>query len=139
MATRQKTSAPSTSSRVYSKVTAALWLFFVGGLAVFILYLYAVSINFLNLFGELPNTRALENPKSELASVIVSADNVQLGSYFRENRTPVEYEDLPDNLVNALVATEDIRFEEHSGIDPEAMARVAASLAMGQAKGAAAR
>ena len=48
-------------------------------------------------------------------------------SYFRENRTPVEYEDLPDNLVNALIATEDIRFEEHSGIDPEAMARVAAS------------
>lgn len=135
MATRQKASAPTKSSKVYSKVVSALWLFFVGGLAVFILYLYAVSINFLNLFGELPNTRALENPKSELASVIVSADNVQLGSYFRENRTPVEYEDLPDNLVNALIATEDIRFEEHSGIDPEAMARVAASLAMGQSKG----
>ncbi|GAB3541775.1 transglycosylase domain-containing protein [Pontibacter brevis] len=135
MATRQKKSAPTTSNKVYPKVISALWLFFVGGLALFILYLYAVSINFLNLFGELPSTRALENPKSELASVVYSADNVQLGSYFRENRTPVEYEDLPENLINALIATEDIRFEEHSGIDPEAMARVAAAIVTGRSKG----
>lgn len=101
----------------------------------FVLYIYAVSVNFLNLFGELPNTRSLENPKSELASELYAADNVLLGKYFRENRSPVEYEELPENLVNALVATEDIRFEEHSGIDPEAMGRVAAAILTGRSKG----
>ncbi|PRY14824.1 penicillin-binding protein 1A [Pontibacter ummariensis] len=133
MTTRQKTTKPK--NNLYPKVISALWLLFVGGFAAFILYLYAVSINFLNLFGELPNLRTLENPKSELASELYSADNELLGKYFRENRTPVEYSDLPDNLVNALIATEDIRFEEHSGIDPEAMARVAVALAVGQSRG----
>jgi penicillin-binding protein 1A len=121
--------------KIYPKVITTFWLLFLGGLATFILYIYAVSINFLNLFGELPNLRTLENPKSELASELYSADNVLLGKYFRENRSPVEYQDLPDNLVNALKATEDIRFEEHSGIDPQAMGRVAASLLLGQSKG----
>jgi penicillin-binding protein 1A len=133
MTTRQKTKAPKKS--VYPKIVTTLWLLFLGGFAVFILYIYAVSINFLNLFGELPNLRTLENPKSELASELFSADNVRLGSYFRENRSPVDYEDLPDNLINALIATEDVRFEEHSGIDAEATARVVVSVLSGQSKG----
>jgi penicillin-binding protein 1A len=133
MTTRQKTIAPQ--NPVFPKVITTLWLLFAGGFVVFILYVYAVSANFLNLFGELPNLRTLENPKSELASELYSADNKLLGKYFRENRSPVDYEDLPDNLVNALVATEDIRFEEHSGIDAEAMARVAAGILTGNRKG----
>ncbi|MFD2246914.1 penicillin-binding protein 1A [Pontibacter ruber] len=120
---------------LYSKAITAIWLLFAGGLIVFILYIYAVSINFLNLFGELPNMRTLENPKSALSSELYSADNALLGKYFRENRTPVDYEDLPENFINALVATEDIRFEEHSGIDPEAMGRVAGSLLIGSSRG----
>ncbi|WP_369750871.1 transglycosylase domain-containing protein [Pontibacter sp. BAB1700] len=107
---------------VFPKVISTLWLLFLSGLAMFILYIYAVSVNFLNLFGDLPNMRTLENPKSALSSVLYSADNKELGKYFRENRTPIEYADLPENFVHALMATEDIRFEEHSGIDPEAMA-----------------
>ena len=121
--------------KVYPKVISALWLLFLSGLDVLILYIYAVSINFLNLFGELPNMRTLENPKSSLSSELYSADNQLLGKYFRENRTPIDYEDLPENFVHALIATEDIRFEEHSGIDPEAMARVIGSILMGSSKG----
>ncbi|GAB3202828.1 penicillin-binding protein 1A [Pontibacter aydingkolensis] len=134
MTTRQKAVEPQPKS-YFPKIASTLWLLFLGGFAVFILYVYAVSINFLNLFGELPNLRTLENPKSELASELYSADNVMLGKYFRENRSPVDYEDLPDNLVNALVATEDVRFEEHAGIDPQAMLRVAAGIITGNRKG----
>ncbi|MBD1397258.1 transglycosylase domain-containing protein [Pontibacter sp. JH31] len=121
--------------KVYLKVISTLWLLFLSGLAVLILYIYAVSINFLNLFGELPNMRTLENPKSSLSSELYSADNQMLGKYFRENRSPIDYEDLPENFVHALMATEDIRFEEHSGIDPEAMVRVFGSLMIGSSKG----
>ena len=56
-----------------------------------------------------------KTPRSELASEIYSADGVLLGKYFRENRTPVDYADLPQNLLDALIATEDVRFEQHSG------------------------
>ncbi|WP_018476166.1 penicillin-binding protein 1A [Pontibacter roseus] len=127
--TRQK------SNKVYPRVITGLWLLFLGGIVTLILYIYAVSINFLNLFGELPNMRTLENPKSALSSELYSADNALLGKYFRENRTPIDFEDLPQNFVDALVATEDIRYEEHSGIDPEAMGRVVGSLMIGTSKG----
>ena len=81
----------------------------------------------------MPSLESLENPKSEVASEIYTADGVLLGKYFRENRTPVEYEELSPNLVNALIATEDARFEEHSGIDLTGLFRVAfKSVLMGQ-------
>ncbi|GAB2551384.1 penicillin-binding protein 1A [Rufibacter soli] len=107
----------STPSNGYRKAISALWLLFAGGFVFFLLYIFAVSINFLNLFGDLPDLKTLENPKSELASEVYSEDGKLLGKYFRENRSPVTYEQLPESLVNALIATEDIRFEEHSGID----------------------
>ncbi|AKQ47235.1 transglycosylase [Rufibacter radiotolerans] len=107
----------STPTNGFRKTISALWLLFAGGFVFFLLYIFAVSINFLNLFGDLPDLKTLENPKSELASEVYSEDGKLLGKYFRENRSPVTYEQLPETLVNALVATEDIRFEEHSGID----------------------
>ncbi|HSI89972.1 MAG TPA: transglycosylase domain-containing protein, partial [Adhaeribacter sp.] len=107
----------SSSSKFFPRLVATIWLLFVGFFLFLILYVFAVSINFLNLFGELPDLKALENPKNELASEVYSADNVLMGKYFRENRSPVTYEELPQNLVDALIATEDVRFEEHSGID----------------------
>lgn len=107
--------ASPTSS--YSKIISTIWVTFVAGLLALVLYVYAVSVNFLNLSGELPDFRALENPQSILASEVYSADNVLMGKYFLENRSPVSYRDLPQNLIDALIATEDIRFEEHSGID----------------------
>ncbi|MCC9168452.1 penicillin-binding protein 1A [Pontibacter harenae] len=130
-----KTTQTKSKKTVFPKVVSTLWILFIGGFLAVILYVYAVSINFLNLFGELPNMRTLENPKSSLSSEIYSADNLVLGKYFRENRTPVDYEDLPDNLVQALMATEDIRFEEHSGVDPEAMFRVVSGIVLGNSKG----
>ncbi|MBS9524217.1 transglycosylase domain-containing protein [Litoribacter ruber] len=101
-----------------------LWLGFIAAVLSFIIFIWAVSVNFLGLFGDLPDFKALENPKSDLSSELYSADGVLLGKYFRENRTPVEYNQISKNLVNALVATEDIRFEEHSGIDLQGMGRV---------------
>ncbi|CAN5913792.1 transglycosylase domain-containing protein [soil metagenome] len=117
MATTRSKAKATTTSKAYPRLIASVWLLFLGVMLTLVLYVYAVSINFLNLFGELPDLKTLENPKSELASEVYSADNVLMGKYFRENRSPVEYEELPQNLVDALVATEDIRFEEHSGID----------------------
>ncbi|MEJ7661917.1 MAG: transglycosylase domain-containing protein [Hymenobacter sp.] len=92
----------------------------------------AVSANFLNLFGRMPNLKTLENPKSELASEVYSADGVLLGKYFRENRTPVDYKDLPQNVIDALIATEDVRFEEHSGIDFKSIMRVVGGAGQGR-------
>lgn len=71
----------------------------------------------LGLFGDLPSFRDLENPKSNLASEVISADRVVLGTYYVQNRSNSSYKDLSPNLINALIATEDIRFYTHSGID----------------------
>lgn len=79
-----------------------------------------------NIIGTLPSTEELENPKSNLASVIYSADGKQLGQYFTENRVNVQYADLSPHLVEALISTEDERYLEHSGIDPRGTARALA-------------
>ncbi|MCH6236086.1 penicillin-binding protein 1A [Cognataquiflexum rubidum] len=106
------------------KIIKYIWMVFAAGLLGFVLFVWAVSGNFLGLFGELPDFKELENPQSELASELYSSDGVLLGNYFRENRSPVAYSDLSVNLVNALIATEDIRFNDHSGIDFFSMGRV---------------
>jgi penicillin-binding protein 1A len=72
----------------------------------------------------MPTFEELENPESNLAAEIISADQQLLGKYYRENRTVVQFDNLSPVLVNALVATEDIRFYEHSGIDPRGLGRV---------------
>lgn len=82
-----------------------------------VLFFWAVSVDLFGLFGKFPSTDKLINPKSELATEVYSEDGVLLGKYFRENRTAVKFEDISPNLIKALYATEDIRFDEHSGID----------------------
>ena len=108
----------------YGKIIFYSWtsfaLFWIG----LILYVFLVKVNFLYLFGEMPTLDALENPKSELASELIASDQVTLGKYFRENRSPVEYEQISPNMLNALVATEDARFESHSGIDLKGTAAI---------------
>ena len=106
------------------KIIKLIWITFGAGLIGFILFAWAVSGNFLGLFGELPDFKELENPQSELASELYSSDGMIMGNYFRENRSPVSYNELSPNLVNALIATEDVRFEKHSGIDLQSMGRV---------------
>jgi penicillin-binding protein 1A len=119
-----------------SKVVKYLWIAFLAGFFGFILFIWMISINFLGLFGTLPDFKALENPDSEIASGLYSTDGVLLGTYYRENRSPVKYEDLSPNLVNALISTEDVRFNEHSGIDMKAMMRVfVKSILLGQDAG----
>jgi len=119
----------------FTAFTRTLWLLFGVGVVSAVLYVLAVSVNFLGLFGRMPNLKTLENPKSELASEVYSSDGVLMGKYFHENRTPAEYEDLPQHLIDALIATEDSRFEQHSGIDPKATGRVAAGLFTGGSGG----
>ncbi|MEY8020313.1 penicillin-binding protein 1A [Muriicola sp. SD30] len=106
-------------------------LFFSGVLAVFLVFLLAAW----GAFGEMPTFERLENPQTNLATEIISSDGATLGKfYLDDNRTPVAYEDLPRNLVNALVATEDARYYEHSGIDGIGFLRAVAFL--GQRGGA---
>ncbi len=85
--------------------------------------------------GTLPDITTLENPKTDLASVILSSDMQELGKYYRENRVNVHYNDLPEHLVNALIATEDERFLEHSGVDIRALGRVVKGVVTGNSKG----
>src|SRR6187399_1351158 len=73
---------------------------------------------------QLPTFEELENPKTNLASEVISSDQVVLGKYYIENRTNVHYYDLSPSLINALKATEDIRFEQHSGVDLRGLFRV---------------
>ncbi len=100
----------------YWKYAIILWVIFLLGLLAIGLIFTAASKSWWG-FSELPTFEQLENPQSELASEIYSADSVLIGKFFLKNRTNAEYEELPPHLVNALVSTEDRRFFRHSGID----------------------
>ena len=82
-------------------------------------------------FGDLPTFKKLENPENNLASEIYTEDNQLLGKYYIENRSFVYYEDLSPDIVHALIATEDIRFEKHSGIDVRGLFRVVLKTILG--------
>ncbi len=75
------------------------------------------------LFFDLPSVEELQNPKSNLATVVYSSDSKVLGKYYAENRVNVKYYELDHDLVDALIATEDARFKEHSGVDLRALGR----------------
>jgi penicillin-binding protein 1A len=89
-----------------------------------VLILFVFIFTSYGLLGFMPTFEELENPKSNLASEVISSDQVTLGKYYIENRTVSHYSELSPNLVNALIATEDARFNEHSGIDFRSMFRV---------------
>ena len=111
MGTKKTTSQGFTRKRLLKYFWGT---FLVGILSIIFLFLLADW----GVFGEMPDFKRLENPETNLASSIYSADDELLGKfYFNDNRTPVTYKDLPEHLVNALIATEDERFEKHSGID----------------------
>lgn len=95
-------------------------------------YIFCIQTNFLYLTGEMPSVGELQNPKLSQSSEIYSSDNVLMGKYFLENRTPIKnYEELSPYLVKALVATEDSRFYQHSGIDFRALFGVALGVVTG--------
>ena len=107
--------------KIYLIVMWSLYLAFM--LSVFFLF-YGIKDNWYG-YGKMPTFEDLENPKSNLATEIISADGKILGTYFIENRSDVSYSEISPNLVNALIAIEDARFYEHSGIDKKALFRVA--------------
>lgn len=96
------------------RYTYTFWKIILGCLAILFLFLASVR---LGAFGKLPTFTDLENPQSNLASEVISSDGKVLGTYFVQNRSNVTFEELSPDLVNALIATEDIRFYKHSGID----------------------
>jgi len=109
----------------FSEYKRKFWqLFAYGFLGVILLFLFA-SWGF---FGKMPSFDDLENPDSNVATEIISSDGVVIGKFYKENRTPVKYEELPQHLVKALVATEDERFYEHSGIDAKGTLRAVVRL-----------
>ncbi len=118
-----------------SILAKSLWIGLLIGFLFLFLFIQAIKIDFLGLFGGMPSLERLENPKSDLASVIYTSDFEELGKYFRYNRTPIKYEDISPNFINALLATEDVRFEEHSGIDLKGMLAITWYLIKGDSRG----
>ena len=97
----------------------------------FLVLFTLVQLTSLGVFGELPTFEQLENPKNNLSTEIISEDGIVLGKYFFENRSNVKYKELPENLIRALISTEDIRFREHSGVDGRALLRAIVGVIMG--------
>jgi penicillin-binding protein 1A len=98
-----------------------LWIIFLSGLLFVVLLFVAADVG---VFGKMPSLTELENPDADLASEIYSSDGLLMGKYFAENRTEIKYDQISPNIIHALVATEDERFYDHSGIDAKAVARV---------------
>ncbi|WP_316766858.1 transglycosylase domain-containing protein [Pedobacter frigiditerrae] len=106
----------------------ALFVFFI------IIFFCALQLNFLWLFGYSPSYADIKKPAQRVGSELYTSDGVLIGRYFKENRTPVNFNEISPSVINALVATEDIRFYKHSGIDIQAVGR--AVVGMGKDGGA---
>jgi len=114
----------------FRKYVRVFWILVVGGpLSVIGILL----LTWAGLFGPLPSTDEIANPKSYLATEIISADGEQLGTFYMENRVHADFDELPKHLVDALVATEDERYYGHAGIDFKSFGR--AVLSMGASGG----
>ncbi|WP_054852231.1 penicillin-binding protein 1A [Olleya sp. ITB9] len=99
----------------FEKYIRWFWILFLVGVFSIVLFFLLAS---WGAFGELPDHTQLENPKTNLATEIISSDGKTLAKfYFNDNRTPVPFNELPKHLVEALIATEDARYYDHSGID----------------------
>jgi len=120
--TKKKAAAQINS---FKKFTKWIWRIFIGGLGFVVLMFTLAAFGFL---GDLPTFKELENPINNLATEVISSDGKTIGKYAVENRTPIGYKDLPQNLVDALVSTEDKRYYEHSGIDFYGTARAVVKL-----------
>jgi len=109
-----------------------LWIAFGGLLFLIVLFFFCVA---KGIFGTMPTFEELENPQTNLATEIISADGKVLGTYYVENRSNVRYSELSHYMPEALISIEDERFTEHSGIDQKALLRVAFGVLTGRKKG----
>ena len=115
----------TTKQSDFSTYIKWFWRIVILGVFLAILPFFLASVGAL---GFMPTFEDLENPENNLATEVISSDGKTLGKYAYENRTPVKYKDIPQNLVEALVATEDERFYGHSGIDFKSTARAILSV-----------
>lgn len=115
----------------FHKYIKRFWITYFAIVAFIFVIFIAIS---LGLLGFMPSFEELENPKSNLATEIQSSDGVLLGKFFIENRSNVHFENLSPNIVNALIATEDARFTEHSGVDVRSIFRVIWKTILGRDK-----
>ena len=93
----------------------SFWLLFFSGLFFLVIIFSSAALGYL---GDMPDLQQLENPKTNLATQIISSDGIVLGKYYyNDNRTPLDFDQLPPSMVDALIATEDERYYNHSGID----------------------
>lgn len=117
--------------RLYKRLIILFWI---GLISPFAVIATMLSLAASGSFGPLPSFEELENPKSNLATEVISADHKLLGKFFRENRTNAKYRELSPYLIEALISTEDERFLSHSGIDGKGVVR--AVVYMGKKGGA---
>lgn len=103
-----------------SRLTKLMWRVFISALILFGILIVSIDLGFL---GYMPPIRKLENPQNDLASQVFASDGTLIGNYFIVNRSPAKYKDISPHVIHALIATEDARFREHSGIDGIAVLR----------------
>ena len=115
-----------------TKAIRNLWIVFGSLLLLVILFFFCVATG---IFGTMPSFDELENPRTNLATEIISCDGKILGSYYVENRSNVRYSELSHYMPEALISIEDERFTDHSGIDEKALFRVAFGVLTGRKKG----
>ena len=120
------------SASTKSHAVRNLWIIY--GVLVFLVVLFFVCVA-SGVFGTMPTFEELENPRTNLATEIYSADGKILGTYYVENRSNVRYAELSHYMPEALISIEDERFTEHSGIDTKALFRVAYGILTGNKKG----
>lgn len=120
-----KTDSKTKGSKSFKKYIIVFWgLFSTIVLSIFFLFMGVSNGN----FGFMPSFEELENPKNSLATEIYSVDKVLLGKFYFQNRSFVKYQDLSPDMIHALIATEDVRYKDHSGIDLIGLGRVAKGL-----------
>lgn len=122
MATKKNNNTQVKDIAYYNRKFWKIFLYGTGGVILFFLFAS------WGLFGSMPSFEELENPESNLATEVISSDGETIGKFYNENRTAIKYSDLPKHLVDALVATEDERFYDHSGIDARGTLRAVTSL-----------
>lgn len=115
----------NSKSNSIKKSVKILWrVFFIGFCAAIVLILFADW----GLLGKMPSIEELQNPSASMASQVYADDGTLMGKFYLQDRVNVEYKDISKYIIEALVATEDERFYEHSGIDPRSLGRAVFSL-----------
>ncbi|HLS31492.1 MAG TPA: transglycosylase domain-containing protein [Flavobacteriaceae bacterium] len=120
-----KTKNKKNQKKPKKRISKGKWIFFfwvvylVGVIGVILIFFLADK----GVFGVMPSFEQLENPETNLATEVISADGETIGKYYQENRTPVDYSELSEYSIRSLIATEDIRYRNHSGIDPKSTIR----------------